>query len=317
MYRSGNLETSDFEPALVSDYLEDSSCLVWLDLPSPSVEQLAMLQEEFCLHPLAVEDASHPHQRPKLEHYDTHLFFVIYAVHWDGTTLHSSEVDVFLGQQFIITVRKDPSWPIEPIVERWDRGDGLAGHGVGFLLHGLMDGIVDNYLRVARVLSEELDRVEDEVLLGRLRGDVQERLVDLRRALTQFKRVVLPLAEAQDDLERQDLLILAEGIRPYFKDVRDHLMRVTDSIESMHGLLGTAFTLLLSVSSNRLNEIMKRVTSWAAIIGVATTIAGIYGMNYNLVFPPQDHPHSFWVAIGIMVVSTSVLWVYLKKKDWL
>jgi magnesium transporter len=317
LYRSGRLQASDFDPALVSDYLEDAENLVCLDLSLPTPEELGMLQEEFYLHPLAIEDASHPHQRPKLERYSTHLFAVIYAAQLQGGhELVACEVNVFLGEQFIITVRKNPSWPIEPVVERWDSGGPLTKGGVGFFLYGLMDVIVDGYLKVSEVLSEALEDIEDEVLEPTSQADLHASLIDLRRSLATFKRIAYPLKDAMDQLERQDLVTLPEVIAPYFVDVRDHLMRVMDSIEGMHGLLATDISLYLTASSNRLNDIMKKITSWAAILGAATTIAGIYGMNFRL-YPPSEHPHSFWVALAMIGVTATCLYLYFRRKDWL
>jgi magnesium transporter len=316
VYRSGRLEAADFDPALVSDYLEDPENLVCLDLALPTPEELAMLQEEFYLHPLAIEDASHPHQRPKLERYSTHLFGVLYGVQQEGRQLEAREVNVFLGEQFIITVRKNPGWPIQPVVERWDAGGPLTKSGVGFFLHGLVDVIVDEYLKVSDVLGEELEEIEDEVLLPASQDLLQAKLVDLRRSLTTFKKIVYPLEEAMRELERQDLVTLPEVISPYFEDVRDHLLRVMDSIEGMHGLLATDITLYLTASSNRLNETVKKITGWAAIIGVSTTIAGIYGMNFEL-YPSGDNPSSFWIALAMIAVSSVLLYLYFRRKDWL
>jgi magnesium transporter len=316
VYRSGRLEASDFDPALVSDYLEDPENVVCLDLGMPTTEELAMLQEEFYLHPLAIEDASYPHQRTKLDRYSTHLFGVLYAARQEERRLFACEVNVFLGEQFIIIVRKDPSWPIEPVIERWDAGGPLTKSGVGFFLYGLMDEIVDEYLKVSDILAEELEEIEDYVLLPTRQDFLQAKLVDLRRSLATFKRIVYPLNDAMNALERQDLVVIPEVLAPYFKDVRDHLLKVIDSTDGLHGLLATDITLYLTASSNRLNENMKKVTGWAAIIGVATTIVGIYGMNFRL-YPSGESPYSFWIALAMIAAFSVFLYLYFRRKDWL
>ena len=197
------------------------------------------------------------------------------------------------------------------MLRRWEKGENLLEHGVSFMLHGLLDEIVDQYGLVAETLDDRLDEVEDRMLAREGDGDLQENLLELRRAVVGLRKVVLPLREGFHALMEGQILDISEEMRPYFGDVKDHVLRVAGDLEAVQELLLNAIQLNMSMGSNRLNVIMKQLTGWAAIIGVNTVIAGIYGMNYRL-WPHNDHPIGFWVAIGIMVVSSVVLYVYFK-----
>lgn len=275
-----------------------------------------MLEKEFRLHPLALEDASRPHQRPKVERYTHHLFLVMYAVRLEGQELEATEIDAFLGERFLITVRKDPPFPVEGVLERWEAADELLKRGVGALLHGLLDAVVDRYVEVVDALEVRIEALEDGVLNPERDGQVQHDLFRLRKHLVTLRRVVAPLEEVVGILLRRDLVDLPDEILPYFQDIHDHLLRASASIESLQELLSSALQVHLSVVSNRLNSIMKRVTSWAAIIGVGTFIAGVYGMNFRLV-PEDQSLFGFWFAVGLMLLSAAVLYIYFRRKDWL
>ncbi len=316
VYRNGNLEEADFDPSRVSDYLEDPGTIVWLDLVRPGAEDLALLAEEFGLHPLALEDAAGRHQRPKVERYEHHLFIVTYALLSEGDHIQAAEVDAFVDDRFLITVRKDPRFSIEPVLKRWDTGGGCGKLGVGYLLHGLLDALVDDYFLAIEDLNDRIDALEERVFDPEQGALVQRELFELRKEILHLRKVVLPLREVLDTLLRRDLLAFPDEIVPYFQDVYDHVLRVSEAIDSMRELLGIVLELRLSLASNRLNEIMKRVTSWAAIIGVATMLAGIYGMNFRLV-PGDGTIFGFWFALALMAVSSISLYLYFRRRDWL
>lgn len=316
VYKDGALESEDFDPDLVSDYLEDPRSVVLLDMESPSEKELNVLAQEFGLHPLAIEDALHSHQKPKVEKYPNHLFVVLYAAEMRGDTIHMTELDAFVGRQFLITVRNDAAWVLEDALGRWKEGGELATHGVAFLLHGLMDSIVDEYVAISNKLQEEFDDLEES--LGELSGrtSFQEDFFSFRKKLVTFRRILIPTDEAVSSMVDGGVLAMHEQIKPYFADVDDHVSRVSHSVEAMVEMLEGTLTLLLSMASNRLNDVMRKVTSWAAIIGVATTIAGIYGMNFKL-WPSQENPGSFWIALGMIVGSAVGLFTFFRTKDWI
>ena len=330
VYRKGELFNENGDPALISDYLELDDHCVWLDLVHPTGDELGLFQEEFGLHPLAIEDAVHSHQRPKVDRYREHLFAAVYAAwldeteerHAPGTEGHrhvelvTTEVDVFVGCRYLITVRKDPRWDIEPVLRRWDKGENLLEQGVSFLLHGLLDQIVDEYGLVTESLEDRLDDVEEQLLADQSDGDLQGDLLELRRAAVGLRKVVLPLREGFTTLMDNQILDISDEMKPYFGDVKDHVLRVGGDLETIQELLLNAIQLNMSIASNRLNVIMKQLTSWAAIIGSNTVVAGIYGMNYRL-WPHNDNELGFWVAIGVMLAASVVLYLYFRRKDWL
>lgn len=319
----------DCEPDLISDFLAMPDHVVWLDVVHATRDELGVFQAEFGLHPLAIEDAVHSHQRPKVDRYRHHLFAAVYAAWLREETapesapetlrdleLVTSEVDIFLGRQYLITVRKDPLWDIEPVLTRWDRGESLLEHGVSFMLHGLLDQIVDEYGVVTETLEDHVDEVEEQLLRQEGSSNLQGDLLELRRAAVGLRKVVLPLREGFQTLMEGHILEVSEEMRPYFGDVKDHILRVAGDLEAVQELLLNAIQLNMSMASNRLNVIMKQLTSWAAIIGANTVVAGIYGMNYRL-WPHNDNPVGFWIAVGIMLASSVLLYLYFKRKDWL
>jgi len=330
VYRGGTLVAEDCDPDLISDYLALPDHVVWLDVAHAAREELGLFQQEFGLHPLAVEDATHSHQRPKVDRYRNHLFCAVYAARLreggpgpapDTDSLRNlelitSEVDIFLGRQYLITVRKDPLWDIEPVLHRWEKRDDLLEHGVAFMLHGLLDQIVDEYGRVTETLDDRLDEVEERLLVQQRVGDLQSDLLDLRRAVVSLRKVVLPLREGFHILTEGHIVEISDQMRPYFDDVRDHVLRVGGDLEAVQELLLNAIQLNMSMASNRLNVIMRQLTSWAAIIGSNTVVAGIYGMNFRL-WPHNDNPAGFWIAIGFMLTFSVTLFRYFRRKGWL
>lgn len=306
---------SDFDPALVSDHLEEPGTHVWLDLAAPQASDLGLLAEEFGLHDLAIEDATKPHQRPKIERYDNHTFLVLYGLKLDGAEVVQSEVDVFFGDRYIITVRKEPVLPLGPVLAKWDSMSNLGQGGIGRLLYGLLDTIVDDYFVVVDGLADQIEKFEDAVVQSEQPKSVQEDLPALRKVLVEIRRRVVPLRDVMITLSRRDQAMFGDVMVPYFQDVYDHTVRVADSIEVMRELLASVLDVHLSMTANNLNTIMKKITGWGAVLGLATTIAGIYGMNFVLV-PKDQTLFGFWFAVGLIVGSCSLLYLYFKKKKW-
>jgi magnesium transporter len=322
VYEKGRLLAEDCDPALISDYLALPGHVVWLDMVKPTRAELGLFQDEFGLHPLAIEDAVHSHQRPKVDRYRSHLFAAVYGTWLEpesgdaGAGLVTGEVDIFVGRQYLITVRKDPAWDMATVLERWEREEALLEHGVSFLLHALLDQIVDEYGLVTDELDDRLDLVEEQLLKQANNHDLQEDLLDLRRAVVRLRKVVLPLREVFGSLTEGQILEVSEEMHPYFGDIQDHVLRVAGDLEALQELLLNAIQLNMSIASNRLNIIMKQLTGWAAIIGVNTVIVGIYGMNFRL-WPANDSPYGFWIANLFMLISSVFLYTYFRRKDWL
>jgi magnesium transporter len=318
LYRGGKLVLENFPVERISDYLEEEGASVWLDYCAPTKAELATIVEEFQLHPLAVEDAVNEHQRPKLDRYDTHLFLSAYAVQLDTNTgeLHTSEIDVFITRNALITVRKDEGVALEPVLARWDEAKQLAGHGVAFLLWGLLDAIVDGHFEAVQSLDAEVEALEDLLFDDSQRQTlVQRRSFEFRKSLVRLRRVVLPMREVVNSLMRRDLEILDAGMGPYYQDVYDHVLRATEWTESLRDLVTTILETNLTIQGNRMNLVMKKVTSWAAIIAVPTAITGFYGQNVP--YPGFSKEWGFWCSSAVIIVFSLGLYWSFRRRDWL
>ncbi len=318
LYRDGVLEAKDFPAAQISDYLEEPGTVVWLDLCEPDRADLEVISQEFGLHPLAVEDATQQHERPKLDRYQDHAFLTAYAVGLDAATgrLATSELAAFVTPRALITVRKDPGFDIDAVVARWDGSADLAAHGVGFLLWGLLDVVVDGHFATVQQLDEAIEGLEDLLFDERPHGaEVQRRSFELRKSLVVLRRLVLPMREVVNTLLRRDLGLVDQAMGPYFQDVYDHVLRATEWTESLRDLVSTILETNLTIQGNRLNSVMKKVTSWAAIIAVPTAVTGFYGMNVP--YPGFNQHSGFATSLVLLVVLSGGLYLLFKRLDWL
>ena len=318
LYRDGRLELEGFPVAEISDHLADEAVTIWLDLRDPDHGDLSVLSEEFGLHPLAVDDAVHEHQRPKVDRYQSHLFLNAYGARLDTESgeLATSELAAFVTARALITVRKDDGLDIGAVVERWDASPDLAGSGVGGLLHGLLDYVVDGHFEAVQSLDDAVETLEDQLFADVPQDlQVQRRSFELRKSLVLLRRIVIPMREVVNTLMRRDLHVVTDDLMPYYQDVYDHVLRATEWTESLRDLVTTIQETHLTVRGNRLNVIMKQVTSWAAIIAVPTFITGFYGMNVP--YPGFSRQVGFVVALAIMALAGLVLYLVFKRKDWL
>jgi magnesium transporter len=318
LYRNGTLEAEGFAVSAISDKLAERDTVVWLDLRDPTHDDLSVLSDEFGLHPLAIEDAVLDHERPKLDRYRTHLFLTAYGVHLDGATgeLATSELSAFITERALITVRKDDGLDIGAVTDRWDSSADLAKYGVGYLLHGLIDFIVDEHFAAVQALDESIESLEDQLFSDiPMDREVQRRSFELRKSLVLLRRVVLPMREVVNTLMRRDLHVIDPALHPYFQDVYDHVLRATEWTESLRDLVTTILETNLTIQGNRLNVITKKVTSWAAIIAVPTLITGFYGMNVP--YPGFGRQSGVYVSVGIMIVAATALYGLFRRNDWL
>ena len=317
-YRNGILEAEGFPIADVSDHLEASDTVVWVDLCGPTKAELDDLGAELGLHELAIEDALSAHQRPKLDHYSTHRFLSCHAVSVDLATgtLRQTEVDAFISPRWLITVRKDDGFAMEPVVQRWDRSPDLGKLGVGFLLYGLLDVVVDGYFEAIQAFDEYYDVVSEGIFAERPLQPSEQRLwFQMRQSLVRFHRLVVPMREAVSALMRREHSSIAEDLYPYFQDVYDHILRVSESSDSLRELVSTIVETNLSLRDYRTNQIMKKVTSWAGILAVPTLVTGWYGMNVPF---PGANTHGGAVVAGALVVAlSSALYLIFRRRDWL
>jgi magnesium transporter len=319
LYRGGKLAAEGFPPPDISEHLAaDESAYIWLDLRNPDHDDLALLSQEFGLHPLAVEDAIVPHERPKLDRYQTHLFLTAYGARLDTVTgqLHVSEIAAFVTKRALITIRKDDGLDVEAIVDHWDASPDLAGSGVGYLLYGLLDYIVDGHFEAVRTLDDAVDALEDELFDESSKViAVQRRSFQLRKSLVLLRRLVIPMREVVNALMRRDLHLMHDDLMPYYQDVYDHVLRAAEWTDSLRDLVASILETNLTIQGNRMSDISKKVTGWAAIIAVPTFITGFYGMNVP--YPYFGRESGFTICIGLMVVSMLILYRVFRARDWL
>jgi len=301
-------------PQLVSD----ESTLLWVDTADPSDAELAQLEKVFAFHELAVEDVREQGQRAKLERYEKHAFVVAYARADDGDL---SEVDVFVGPGWLVTVRevndRGKTFDISTMGDRYERTRAVD-RGVGFLLYVVLDSIVDSYFDAVEGSEQKLEEIEE--LLFQVGpppdGSLQQGLLELRREQLMLRRRVVPLRDVVLALLRREIPWIEDESIVYFDDVLDHLLRVIDQIDVQRELLGNVVDASLALGANRMNQVMKKMTSWGAILIVATLIAGIYGMNFDGM-PELRWQFGYPLALGLMALSTAGLYINFKKKDWL
>ena len=286
---------------------------------APNSDQLGIIGQEFGLHALAIEDALEETQRTKIDRYSSHLFMSAHSASVDVDTgrLISQEIAVFITRSAVITVRKDPAFDIDPVVARWDSSKDLAQYGVAFLLYGLLDYLVDGHFRAVESLDQAVEETEDG-LFDHRRGaieTVQRKSFELRKSLVVLRRITLPTREVLNTLLRHDLGIVSEPMAPYYRDIYDHVMRATEWTESLRDLVTTIVETNLTEQGNRMNLIMKKVTSWAAIIAVPTAITGWYGQNVP--YPGFGKTSGLIVSATLIVGLALGLYALFRHKDWL
>jgi magnesium transporter len=317
-YRKGAIDAEGFPITDVAEHLADADTVVWVDLCAPDHDDLRRLAEELGLHELAVEDALDEHQRPKLDHYGTHKFLVTRVVDIDVErgALDESELDAFIGDRWLITVRKDARFPIDRVTKRWDRTSDLAKFGVPYLVYGLLDVVVDGYFDTVQGFDDFYDEVSERIFSEHpVEPSKQRHWFEMRRALVRFHRVVVPMREAVSSLMRRESGAIPDELYPYFQDVYDHTLRVSESTDALRDLVGTIVETNLSLRDYRQNQIMKKVTSWAAIIAVPTLVTGFYGMNVP--YPGSAHDWGVYAASALILVTSGLLYVLFRTRDWL
>jgi magnesium transporter len=316
-YRKGELEAEGFPLAEVSDYLARPDTIVWVDMCDPNRDELEQLKDELGLHELAVEDALEPHQRPKLDHYDKHFFLSCHMVALadDHVSLNKTEIDAFVGDRWFITVRKGEDVDIDAVVKRWDRSSDLARCGVPYLLYGLLDVVVDSYFGVIDQFDEYYEHASEAMFDDQPLDPAgqRERFV-ARQSLVRIHRLVNGLREAVSSLLRRGDAVPTE-LDPYYQDVYDHILRVNESTDTLRELVSTLAEANLALRDFRQNQVMKQVTSWAAIIAVPTLITGYYGMNVR--YPGINTTWGFLVSIALLAGCSVALFAVFRRKGWL
>jgi magnesium transporter len=316
VYQDGK-KLAEIQPDEIHNYVNRPECFVWVALVDPGPGELAAMQHEFKLHDLAVEDARHGHQRPKLEEYGDSIFAVMHSVEFQGEELHVGEVAVFAGPNYVLSVRNQTEKGFNEVRARCEREPHLLRQGSGFVLYALMDAIVDRYFPILDKLEGELDDVEEGMFEATSGGrDNVEALYALKRKLTVLKHVVAPLLEGAGKLYGGRVPAICSGTQEYYRDVYDHLFRINQSIDSLRDTVVTAMSVNLSLITLAENETTKRLAAYAALVAIPTLIAGIYGMNF------QDMPELHWAwgyptSLATMAVIDGYLFYRFKRSKWL
>jgi magnesium transporter len=319
LYRHGLLELEDFPSERISDHLSEPGTVVWLDLDAPDAADLALLAQEFGLADIAVDNVLQVHQRPKVDrHAGGHLFMSLYGVRVSpvGAELATSELAVLAGDRWLITIRKSGDFDMDHVRAASDGNADLATSGVGFLLHGLLDAVVDEHFTAVQVLDEAAEAMEADLFSEAPRTThVQRRSFALRKALVELRRVALPMREVLDAFLRRDVHLVDATLQPYYADVHNHVLRVTDWTESLRDHLGSIQDADLQMQSNHTNEVMRRLAAYAAIFAAGTAITGFYGMN--VLFPQVQSGAGAVTASALLAAATIGLIAWFRRNRWL
>ena len=290
---------------------------VWIGLYEPTEQEFEALRREFGLHPLAVEDAIHAHQRPKLEIYDSMVFMVLKTARYVDPTevIELGEVLVFLGEDFMITVRHGEASSLIGVREALDKEPERLKHGPSVALHAILDRIVDDYQPAIDGLEQDIDEVEEQLFSGE-RVNPAERIYKLQREVLGFRKATSPLVEPVEKLAAGHYLQIHPEVRDYFRDVNDHLIRVRDQLDAMHDLLASSLQANLAQVTVRQNEDMRKISAWVAMAAVPTAIAGIYGMNFEHM-PELRWEFGYPAVLALILAICAILYYRFKRAGWL
>jgi len=292
---------------------------VWIDLSKPSKEDLDFLSTIFPLHPLAVEDTLHPIQRPKLEEYEEHLFVVAYSVGYSKYHAQTQELDIFLGTNFIITSSSKGVPAIDGAVQAIMKNPALFARGPAYLLYLILDLLVDSYFPVFDSFGEDIDRVEDEVFENP-KKTVLQKIFKMKRSIFSLRKIINPAREVLMAISLREQKFVPQKLSVYFRDVYDHLIRVSDVMDNYRDILTGILDGYASTISNKLNETMKVLTIIATIMLPLTLIAGIYGMNFKNI--PEIHSalgmqYGYFWALGLMALVAISMLLYFRRHKWI
>ena len=294
----------------------DDGSFVWVGLYEPEDALLDKLQEEFGLHDLAIEDAQHAHQRPKLESYGSSLFLALHTAQLSDGHVHFGETHIFVGAHFLITVRHGASESYSQVRKRFEREPEMLALGPIAALYGILDFVVDSYEPIVEDFRHALDSLEHEVFAETYRRDTIVRLYELKKELTRMRLAVAPVQDIVAQVTRTPVLPFSEEAKLYLRDVQDHAVRLNESIDTLREMLTAAMGVNMSLAAIGQGEVVKKLAGWAALLAAPTLIASWYGMNFEHM-PELAGRHSYAIVSGVAVVACVALFAYLKKIRWL
>jgi magnesium transporter len=312
----GGKKLADIQPSEIHNYVTRPECFVWVALFEPTREELHAMQSEFDLPGLAVEDALHGHQRPKIEEYGDALFAVLQIVEMVDKELNVGEVDVFVGRNYVLSVRSHTQQGFLGVRARSEREPELLRHGAGYVFYAISDAVVDRYFPVLDALEVDLEEIETRIFAGQNNRAIIEALYNLKQKLMALKHATSPLLEAIGKLYGGRVPYQCAHLQEYFRDIYDHLVRLNQSIESLREMVTTAISVNLSLLTIQESEVTKRLAAYAALVAVPTLIAGVYGMNFKNI-PELEWAYGYPLAIGIMATIDLYLFYRFRKSKWL
>jgi len=315
-YENGT-KLADIPISEISDYLQRPGCFVWVALKDATDDELTTMQDEFGLHELAIEDARHGHQRPKVEEYGDTLFAVLHTVELSPTDeIRIGELDIFVGTNFVLSVRNRSGQNLLQVRERAEREPQLMRHGPAFVFYALMDAVVDRYFPIIDSLETELEAVEDQIFEpGTSQANIQ-RLYQLKRDIGIVRHAVSPLIDAVHKLFSGRVPAVCENNREYFRDVFDHLLRMNGSLDNLRDTIGTAIQVNLAMVAIEESVVNKRLAAWAGIFAVISAFAGIWGMNFKFM-PELEWHYGYPLALATITIVCVILYRQFKKSGWL
>ncbi|HUP28525.1 MAG TPA: magnesium/cobalt transporter CorA [Usitatibacter sp.] len=314
-YENGK-KLADIAQSEISEYLKRPECFVWVALKEPEPAELEEMREEFDLHPLAVEDAHHGHQRPKIEEYGDSLFCVVQMVELHGPEIHVGEVSLFVGPNYVLSVRRGSENGFVAVRERAEREPHLLTHGSGFVFYAIMDNVVDRYFPVVDALEVALEQIEEDIFKDDAPRASIQALYDLKHKLMVMRHAVEPLIEVVHKLYGGRVPQVCIGTQDYFRDVYDHLLRVSQQLDGLRDMVITAMSVNLSMITMGTGEITKKLAAYAALVAVPTLIAGIYGMNFEHM-PELKWMFGYPLSLAVMLGIDSYLFYRFRKSGWL
>ena len=300
----------------ISGLCSNASKIVWVDVSDPTSLDFDNLARQFGFHPLSIEDCRHQHQRPKVEEFPGYYFIVLYeAALNDLGRLQLGELGIFLGGNYLVTVHSEPIRAIETAERLWHSWTDLAERGTGLLSYLLIDAVVDDYLPLLDTVSDRMDTLEDRIFAD-FQAESLEEIFRIKKELLLLRRAVTPLRDVFNTLLRREQPIFSRETHTYFQDVFDHLIRVADTIDTLRDMIGSMMDAYLSISGNRMNLIMKRLTSIATILMSVTLVAGIYGMNFDYM-PELKWRYGYVGALLSMLVVGLAIYSHFRRIKWL
>ncbi|HEU4514665.1 MAG TPA: magnesium/cobalt transporter CorA [Nocardioidaceae bacterium] len=319
LYRAGVRVPLDAtnDLAAVRDARTEAGDFVWVGLHDPEQDELDLVSELFDLHPLAVEDALHAHQRPKLERYDDGLFMVLKTLWYvdERDAVETGEINLFMGPGYVVSVRHGQGTELHSARRDLEQRAELLSHGPSSVLYAICDRVVDGYEEVGASLEVDVDEVEASVFSPE-RSDDSVRIYVLKREIAEMRRAVGPLKEPMNRLGSGHIGGVPADTAPFFRDIHDHLVRVSDVIDTLDSLLSTAFDAQIARIGVQQNDDMRKISAWVAIAAVSTLIAGVYGMNFEHM-PELNWEYGYFSALVVMLVASVALYRLFKKSGWL